>query len=505
MTELAYPSGLSQRCGHLGLWTIRELLQPTQVHGFRDVAVEGLAFHSAEVRPGNLFFAIRGTDRDGAKYASHAVARGAIAIVSETPLSMHCPVLVVDDARRALADVANFYYGSPSRGLNVVGVTGTNGKTTVVHLIRECLQADRKAVGLLSTIGYEYAGRRLPASNTTPDPVRMQGYMREMVDRGCHACVMEVSSHALCQERVRGVDFDVGVFLNLSQDHLDYHGNMREYEQAKARLFGSLGPGTQACVSLDSPSAHAMIAALDSGVAVRTFGLNPDAELRAENLSCTLEGTRFELVMPRGRVDLLLRLPGEHNVQNALAAASTALSLGVSELTIASALESARPVRGRLEMVGYRNGVRVFVDYAHTPDALEKVCKALRGLTEGRLLTVFGCGGDRDKSKRPLMAQAVARHADGAIITSDNPRSEDPEVILDQIEEGITADSGMRYGRITDRAEAIECALHEARPGDAVLIAGKGHETYQILRDSVVPFDDRLVAREALETKEVSG
>ena len=240
-----------------------------------------------------------------------------------------------------------------------------------------------------------------------------------------------------------------------------------------------------------------MLEALDSSVTPHSFGINPDADVRAENLSCSLEGTRFELVMPRGRVDIWLRLPGQHNVQNALAAASAALAMGVSELTIASALEEERPVRGRLELVGYRGGVRCFVDYAHTPDALDNVCSTLRRLTPGRLVVVFGCGGDRDKSKRPQMAESVARYADAAILTSDNPRSEDPEGILDDIEGGL-AGTRMRYARIVDREEAIQCAIHEAGPNDTVLIAGKGHETYQIFRDSVVPFDDRQVAREAL-------
>ncbi len=501
MTELAYPSGLAQRSASLGLWTLREVLRPVRELEFRDVVVEGLACHSAEVTPGSLFFAVPGTTCDGADYAREAVGRGAAAIVSQAPLQVPCPVLVVEDCRKALADAAGYFYGRPSRGLSVVGVTGTNGKTTVVNLIRACLEADRRSVGLLGTTGYEYAGRRIPATNTTPDPLRLQGYLREMVDRGCNACVMEVSSHALVQERVRGVDFDVGVFLNLSQDHLDYHGDMRRYAAAKAKLFAQLEAGATACLSADTRAADVMSHALDAGVRTRSFGLHADAELRAENLSCSLEGTRFELVMPRGRVDLWLRLPGKHNVQNALAAASAALALGVSELTVAWALEEARPVRGRLEMVGYRSGVRVFVDYAHTPDALEKVCATLRPLTEGRLIVVFGCGGDRDRGKRPLMARAVARWADVALLTSDNPRSEDPERILDEMEVGL-ADQSIVYGRVVDRAEAIACALHEAKRGDAVLIAGKGHETYQILRDSVVPFDDRQVARDILDATE---
>jgi len=481
----------------LGLWAFRECLRPVQVFGFRDLAVEGLAFHSAEVRPGDLFFAIRGTRRNGADHVEEAIARGAVGVVSQVPLNVGCPVFVVHDARRSLADAACAFYGNPSGALSVVGVTGTNGKTSVVDLIRTCLRADRKSVGTLGTLGYEFAGRRIPATNTTPDPLRMQGYLREMVDRGCAAGVVEVSSHALAQDRVRGVEFDVGVFLNLTQDHLDYHGTMPEYAAAKSRLFSLLRPGAHACVCLDSPASGVMLGALDPSVERTTFGMSRDADLRVENLSCSLEGTRFELVMPRGRVDLWLRLPGEHNVMNALAAASASLALGVSELTIASALESARPVRGRLELVGYRSGVRGFVDYAHTPDALENVCSTLRALTPGRLVVVYGCGGDRDQSKRPLMSEAVARYADVAILTSDNPRSEDPDEILDQMEAGL-AGKRLDYTRIADRAEAISSAVRGARARDTILVAGKGHETYQIFRDSVVPFDDRQVVREAL-------
>jgi len=482
------------------LWKFRECLRPAQVLSFSDVVVEGLAIHSGEVRPGDLFFAIRGTRSNGAEFVGEAVARGAVAVVSQVALDVDCPVLVVNDARRALADAACAFYGAPSSSLQVLGITGTNGKTSVAHLIRSCLVEDRKGVGVLGTLGYEYGGRRVPASNTTPDPIQIQGYLREMISRGCQACVLEVSSHALAQDRVRGVEFDVGVFLNLTQDHLDYHGTMPEYARAKARLFSSLGAGARACINVDSEAASVMREALDPSVELMTFGMRHDADVRAENLSCNLEGTRFELVMPRGRVSLYLHLPGEHNVMNALAAATSSLAAGVSELTVASALEAARPVTGRLELVGYRAGVRVFVDYAHTPDALERVCATMRSLSPGRLLVVFGCGGDRDAGKRPQMSAAVARHADVGFLTSDNPRSEDPEEIIDQMEEGLLG-TPLQYERITDRAEAIQGAIFEARPGDTVLIAGKGHETCQILKDSAVPFDDGLVAREALESR----
>ncbi|MHC5062534.1 MAG: UDP-N-acetylmuramoyl-L-alanyl-D-glutamate--2,6-diaminopimelate ligase [Planctomycetota bacterium] len=500
MTELAYPSGLDPNVGGTGLQAIRNLLQPEALYRFRDLATESLAFHSSEVRPGTLFFAIKGTNEDGSAYAEDAIRRGAVAVVAESAMNLKVPVMVVADARKALAQTADYFYRQPSRALPVVGITGTNGKTTVAHLVRHCLETDGKASGLLGTVGYEFGGRHIPATTTTPDPVRVQGYLREMADRHLSACVMEVSSHALVQERVHGVRFKMGVFLNLTQDHLDYHGDMDSYAMAKAQLFTSMTPDSVAVLNIDSPYSKLMYDSLPSGVLVRTFGRSADAMFRAENLQPTVDGTRFTLCMPKGKVDVFLRMPGEHNVQNALAAAATAHTLGVSELTIATALETARPVRGRLELVGCEGGVRAFVDYAHTPDALEKVCSALRQLSSGKLTVVFGCGGDRDRGKRPQMAAAVARHADVAYMTSDNPRSEDPEQIISDMQEGLHGQGG-RYYRVVDRAEAIQQAIKNACEGEIVLVAGKGHETYQVLGDSVVPFDDREVALAALNRR----
>lgn len=505
MTELAYPSGLPSGQGHVRLRELRDCLQPREVLRWRDLGVDGLTFHSAEVRPGNLFFAIRGAKNDGTIYAQQAVARGAVAIVAEQALPLPVPMLVVPNARIALADAARYYYRDPSRAVSVIGVTGTNGKTTTTHLIRGCLQADRRQVGLLGTIAYEFGGRRIPAPNTTPDPVRIQGYLREMADRFCSACVMEVSSHSLDQDRVRGVRFAAGVFTNLTQDHLDYHGTMGEYRKAKARLFASLQPGATAVLNRDDPASVAMAEALQTGVRTLWFGLSPEADVRAEQIRPGADGTRLVMVMPNGRVELFLRLVGLHNVQNALAAAAASLSLGASELTVASALEDARPVPGRLELVeaplGRGGRIRVFVDYAHTPDALDKVCGTLAEVCEGRLHVVFGCGGDRDRTKRAPMAAAVARHAHVAYLTSDNPRSEDPEAILDDMAPGLVGGrSDCR--RIVDRAEAIRAAVTAAEPGDTILVAGKGHETYQIFKDNIVPFDDRQEAARALAARE---
>ena len=519
MTDLAFPSGLPSGQGFVRLRELRDCLQPRDVMHWRDLAVDGLAFHSAEVRAGNLFFAIRGTKSDGAIFVQQAIARGAVAVVSEEPLSLSVPVLVVDNVREALADAARFYYRDPSKAISVIGVTGTNGKTTTGHLIRACLQADRRQVGLIGTIAYEFGGRRIPASNTTPDLVRIHGYLREMTDRFASACVMEVSSHSLDQDRVRGVRFAVGVFTNLSQDHLDYHGDMASYLKAKARLFRSLGPGSTAVLNRDDPASMAMAEELDNGVRILWYGMSPEADIRAEDLQPGPDGTRMRMVMPNGAVELFLPIVGLHNVENALAAAAAALALGASELTVASALEDARAVPGRLELVEAPGGmmrggrVRTFVDYAHTPDALDKVCATLANVCEGDLHVVFGCGGDRDRTKRGPMAAAVARHARYAYLTSDNPRSEDPVAIIADMVGGMNrgnADGGHGESRastcelfqVIDRAEAIRLAVSQAKPGDTVLVAGKGHETYQVFKDSVVPFDDRLEAGRALAARE---
>ncbi|MBK8975350.1 MAG: UDP-N-acetylmuramoyl-L-alanyl-D-glutamate--2,6-diaminopimelate ligase [Planctomycetes bacterium] len=503
MTELAYPSGLRPREGAMQLQELRAILAPEATYRFRDAEVTGLAFDSREVRPGYAFFAVPGTLDDGARYVDDALARGAAVVVSERAMNIRVPVFVVGDARQALARAAGAFYEHPSLALDVIGVTGTNGKTTTAHLLRHLLRVDGRRVGLLGTIHYEFDGRQIPAHHTTPDAVCLQGYLREMVDRGLDACVMEASSHALVQERTFGTRWRAGVFLNLTQDHLDYHGTMRRYAAAKARLFQALAPGSVAVLNVDSPVAELMAEALTPGVHVVTFGRDRrEATLHASRIRSTLDGTAFTLRTPRGTVDLRLPLPGMHNVENALAAAATAHALGVSELTIAHALETAQPVRGRMELAGRDDRVRVFVDYAHTPDALAKACSTLRELTTGPLTVVFGCGGDRDRGKRPRMARAVARFADRVVITSDNPRSEDPDAILDEVEAGfVDLPSGVplrEIVRCSDRGQAILRAVRDSAAGGVVLIAGKGHETYQILGDSVVPFDDRVYVREAL-------
>jgi UDP-N-acetylmuramoyl-L-alanyl-D-glutamate--2,6-diaminopimelate ligase len=501
--------------GFARLAELRELLQPRAVFRLRDdVAITGLADDSRRVRPGSVFFAVPGLAQDGARYAEEAVARGAVAVVSTEPLDLDVPVLMVHDVRTAVADAACAWYRHPSASLDCVGVTGTNGKTTTAYLVRHCLRADDRRAGLLGTIGYDTCGNEVEsAKNTTPGPLELQRLLRTTADRGAGACVMEVSSHALVQERVRGTDFDVATFLNLTRDHLDYHLSMREYGAAKARLFAMLKPGAIACLPAGMPYANVMADALHAGVRVVRYGRGPlrdevePVQIRAHSIRSGLDGSRFTLAMPRGSVDVFLPLPGVFQVDNALAAAATAWALGVSELTIAGALETATPVRGRLEEVvvprprgDRQRAPRVFVDYAHTPDALDKACNAIKSVCPGPLTVVFGCGGDRDREKRPMMAEAVARHADVVFLTSDNPRSEDPERILDDAQAGLVPDPtrDQEFYRVRDRAEAIERAIETSVPGGVVLVAGKGHETGQIVGDDVLPFDDRAVARDVL-------
>ncbi|MEO0478704.1 MAG: UDP-N-acetylmuramoyl-L-alanyl-D-glutamate--2,6-diaminopimelate ligase [Planctomycetota bacterium] len=505
MTQLAFPSGLRTEPSGVRLGDLREALEVEQVIGFGPGAAEreptGLSVDSRTVREGTVFFAVPGVNDDGSRYVDEALDRGAIAIVSERPLHVPVPVLVVRSARRAVAVAARVFHRDPSRNMQIAGVTGTNGKTTVTHLVRHILELDGRSTGLLGTIGHEFCGRVLPANNTTPAAIELQGYLREMADRGTRDCVMEVSSHALVQDRVHGVKLRVGAFLNLSPEHLDYHGSMDEYGRAKARLMQQLEPGAVAVLNLDSSFASWMAGEVPAGIDVLTFGLNPDADIRATVVSQGLDGTQLELHMPRGSVDLKLPLPGRYNVENALAAAAICYAMGCSELTIAHGLETAPSVRGRMESVGQRAGVRVWIDYAHTPDAVDKACRTIRSLGGGRLTVVFGCGGDRDRAKRPLMAKAAARHADRLFLTTDNPRSEDPSEIIDQMTSGLdpsVAEDGVEWAKCLDRGTAIEEAVRTAVPGEVVLIAGKGHENYQIYGDTIVPFDDRKHGRKGL-------
>jgi UDP-N-acetylmuramoyl-L-alanyl-D-glutamate--2,6-diaminopimelate ligase len=463
-----------------------------ELRGAGDVAVLGVSQDSRSVRPGDLFLAWKGTAVDAHEHVGDALRAGAVAAVVERPVDAPLPQLVVSDGRSAGALAAQAVMGDPSRRLYLVGITGTNGKTTTAMLVRHLLSGRGKCA-VLGTLGLVDEGGVRPGTEglTTPGPVQLATWLRELADEGTAVVAMEASSHALEQRRLDGVHFAAGVFTNLTQDHLDYHGDLAAYLAAKARLVTLVDEGGWLVVNRDDPAWNALDA---SGRRVRTFGVRARADVRAEGLVSDGRGSRFTLVVEGARAAVELPLLGAYNVENALAAAAVASVAGMSVEEIASGLATVPQVTGRLEMV-LRDPFAVVIDFAHTPDALEGALGALEPLTRGRLIVLFGAGGDRDRTKRRPMAEAVARHADLVVLTSDNPRTEDPEAILDDLAEGL---GGMAYARIADRRRAIFHALSQARPGDTVVLAGKGHETYQVVGREKRPFDERVVVRACL-------
>ena len=465
--------------------TLRELMG----NGAAEVEVSGLAYSSASVTPGTLFFCVPGFKVDGHDFAPDAIDKGAAALVVQRPLGLGVPEVVVDDVRAAMGPAAARFYGDPTKTLRVVGVTGTNGKTTTAFLVRSLLEAAGIRTGLLGTVTSVIAGREEPVERTTPEGIDLQGIFARMVDGGDKACVMEVSSHALHMHRVDGIHFAVRLFTNLTQDHLDYHGSMDAYYDAKKLLFTREGGAS--IVNVDDPYGMRLAGEIENAT---TFAIERDADFRARDVSFDVNGSAFTCQTPDGDVELTTRLPGLFNVQNALGAVAAARALDVPIDTIAAALAEAGRVPGRFEPIDEGQEFGVLVDYAHTPDSLENVLRAAREVTQGRLHVVFGAGGDRDTAKRPLMGRAAAEHADRVIVTSDNPRSEDPDSIVDMVMEGAPAAE-----RIVDRRAAIARALETAEPGDVVVIAGKGHEQGQEFENGrKEPFDDRDVARDAL-------
>ncbi len=463
---------------------------------FDDRDVTGLSCDSRQVRPGDCFVAVPGEREDGTRFVPEALARGAAAIVAwrrPEPVPP-VPLLLVPDARSAVARLAAAFHGRPSERMDVVGITGTKGKTTTAFLLRSILEAAGRPCGMLGTVQYVVAGRVMPAPNTTPGPVELQGHLAAMVAGGCRAAVLEVSSHALVQRRVEGVRFRVGLFTNLAQDHLDYHRTAEAYREAKGLLFASLEAGAAAVLNLDDAAAESYRAL--ARVPVVGYGLRPGADVSAEVHAVDFRGTRLTLRAEGASVPVDTRLMGRHNAYNILAAAAAARAMGVDLETVRRGVEALTAVPGRLEPVDAGQDFAVLVDYAHTEASLRSVLDCLRPLARGRLICVFGCGGDRDRGKRPAMGRAAEERSDVVILTSDNPRSEEPEAILAEIRAGMREPGRART--IVDRREAIRTAIAEARAGDIVLIAGKGHETCQIFRDGTRPFDDRAVAREAL-------
>ena len=470
-------------------------------------AVTSLTADSRRVRPGSCFVAIAGLRQDARRFVPEAVARGATLVVTEGEPRGDVAVaqVLVPSARASLARLADAWYGHPSRDLTLVGITGTNGKTTTSYLVEALLRARGLATGVIGTVHYVVGTERRPAGQTTPEALELQGMLAEMRAAGVRGVAMEVSSHALALSRVDGLAFDVAVFTNLTQDHLDFHGTLQSYGLAKRRLFeltaASPKAGRAAVINADDPAGATMVAGLD--LRVLTFGLGPAAEVRAVEHASSLDGIRMVVDTPRGRLAVASPLIGEHNVMNLLAAVATGLALGLPPEPIAAALAPVAAVRGRFEQVQAGQPFLVIVDYAHTPDALERVLATARKLTRGRLGVVFGCGGDRDRGKRPVMGEIAARLADRVWVTSDNPRSESPEAIIAEILAGVgrAPASAGRCEHDVDRARAIRAALYWAESGDTVVIAGKGHETYQLVGSEVLPFDDREVARRVLSER----
>ncbi len=470
--------------------------------GPADVDVVRAVHDSRRVRAGDLFVALSGTKVDGHRFVQAALEAGARAAVVERPVDLpgSPPLLLVSDAREALAFGAHALAGDPTRRLIVCGVTGTNGKTTTTYLVRSIFECAGWPTGVLGTIGYVMGRREIPSRLTTPDADDLADYFSEMVEAGLKAAVMEVSSHALHQRRTAGIAFDVGAFTNLYPEHLDYHPDMYSYREAKGMLFAGLAPGSRAVLNADEDASASFAEATEAEVL--WYGIEEAADVRAADIRSDVDGSRFALVTARGRAEIRTALLGRHNVYNCLTAAAIAEALDVPQEAISEGIRAVEVVPGRLEPVPTRLPVNVLVDYAHTTDALKHALSTVRRLVagQGRLAVVFGCGGDRDRGKRPAMAAVAQQLADRVFVTSDNPRTEQPEAIADEILAGF---SSMKTVNVElDRRAAIGLALGEAEPGDVVIIAGKGHETYQIIGDVTRPFDDREVAAEILRTLE---
>jgi len=470
-----------------------------EIMNFRDVEVTGITCDSRRVKPGYVFAAVHGTKEDGSRYAAEAVATGAAAIVSDKRLALNGSLIqiIVDDARKALSAFAAAINDHPSTKLHVIGVTGTNGKTTTTYLIRSILENAGKPCGIIGTIEYNVGGAAVQANNTTPDSAELQGFLGRMVDKGMRFCAMEVSSHSLVQDRVADVHFDSAVFTNLSHEHLDYHLTLDEYFAAKAMLFEMLNDSAHAVLNANDPRSVALVQR--TRAQVTWYGMDCGADFGAKIISSGIDGSHVILDTPKGRNELKLKLIGKHNISNALAAAAACSAYGVKPEQIVRGLQAVANVPGRLERVDGGDGFAVFVDFAHTDDALNTVLSNLRELAPRRIITVFGCGGDRDRGKRPKMAAATERWSDLVVVTSDNPRTEDPLQIIEEIKRGFSPRAN--YVVEPDRTAAIEKAIALAEAGDLVLIAGKGHENTQKFADRVIPFDDREVARALLERR----
>lgn len=480
-------------------------INPLEVHGPIDRDITGIAFDSRRVKKGSIFVALRGEKADGHSFIAQAIDQGAVAVVSEEPdRNGRATMITVGDSRLAMADLAAAFFGNPAQSLKVAAVTGTNGKTTTTFLIKQICEKAMLRCGLVGTVRYEIGDRVLPATRTTPESLDLQELLFQIRSAGCRAVALEASSHALVQNRLRKIESDVAVFTNLTQDHLDFHGTMDRYFEAKELLFSGLlaqkKKQGKAVINIDDRYGAQLYAKYGKEIPCITYGLGARADFQASNIKIDFSGTSYRLDA-QGK-SFLVRLPliGSFNVYNSLAAIAAASVLGVGVREAVLSLANAPAVPGRLEALPGKRNFKVFVDYAHTDDALLNAIKTVRELAPNRVIVVFGCGGNRDRAKRPLMGAVVDQNADYAIVTSDNPRKEEPETIIEEIKRGFR---GNKYEVIVDRKEAIFRAVALAQPRDIVLIAGKGHEHYQEFADSIVPFNDLECAKAAVLKKPV--
>ncbi|MCD7781063.1 MAG: UDP-N-acetylmuramoyl-L-alanyl-D-glutamate--2,6-diaminopimelate ligase [Candidatus Gastranaerophilales bacterium] len=473
------------------------LLDDYETKNYEDIEIEGISYNSLLTKPRDIFICIRGEAADGHKYAKSAAEKGASALFCEEELDINIPQVIVKDTKKTMAKIAAAFYNEPSKEINLIGVTGTNGKTTVTHLIQRILEENNEKCALIGTLGYKLSSTDSykEAKHTTPQPPELQRDLRLMADSGIKNVVMEVSSHSLEQKRVGCCDFDGAVFTNLTQDHLDYHITMKNYFKAKAILFENLKKGSFAVINADDEYAKDFINAAADGVNIFTYGVKNKADIKAENIMFSIDGAQLTVEFGGKSETINLHLNGMFSVYNALAAFSTGLAMGIDYKTIINALENTKSVAGRFEIVSKKP--LVIVDYAHTPDGLENVLKAARELTPetSKLICLFGCGGDRDTTKRPKMGKIADDLSDKVVVTSDNPRSEDPQLIISDIMTGIKTVDTQRIFVEPDRREAIKFLKTISNPEDVIVIAGKGHEDYQILKNETIHFDDREEAK----------
>jgi len=480
--------------------TLAKLLDGVEIiesWGNIDVKISGISFNSNEVKPGDVFVCIKGFKTDGHDYACDALEKGAVAIIAQRRIEeTAATTVVVENTRYALSCIAAAFYDHPYRKFRLIGVTGTNGKTTTTYLIKAILESCGQTVGLIGTNQNMIGDTVIPSHHTTPDSLELMRLFDQMASDGVDSVVMEVSSHSLALDRVAFCEFDIGAFTNVTQDHLDFHGTMENYTRAKALLFKKCRVGV---FNADDEAFSALIQ--DCSCKVMTYSTKTDCDYRAQNIEYRATGVEFDLLYNGKSERIKLSIPGGFSVYNALTAAGCCLSAGLSLSDISKGLESAKGVKGRIEVVETNTDYTVIIDYAHTPDGLFNILSAIRGFAKGRIVTLFGCGGDRDKTKRPQMGKIAGELSDFCIVTSDNPRSEEPSAIIEDILTGLK-ETNCRYAVVENRFEAIEFALDNAKADDIILLAGKGHEPYQILKDRTIVFDEREIVLKLIDSSE---